>query len=365
MRDRDLSLAPLRFLFDSYRCDCWWFEVAEIYRRVVFVSVIPLMSTNTARRASLGCVLAILSLLFYREEQPFRTKFTNLIAYVAQAAILMTFYGALAIQTGVMYSFGLGDLGMGLFLALANILVLALALVLGLRRLARDRKAEADKVKALEVQPAAGFTAEKFRTTFEAVALTSVPASHVLAFHYTTLAGAKKALRSGLPAHDALGGVAVTLRHPHGLTAAEVRTFAYLGPWEPDHGAAEAAAAAAAAAGGAGPTASASALAAGAAASPDSSEGPNRGGDSIPSPGCWDPARALAGSPNCFEAVLVLVLPARVLRPLTASAEAAAAPLVEENEGGGRRGRRVWRRRFRWRASAHGGGGRGPLARPL
>jgi len=128
VRDRDETLSSLRFLFDSYRCDRWWFEVAEIYRRVVFVSVIPLVSVNKATRASLGCVLAVLSMLYYREEKPFRTTFTNLIAYIAQAAILMTFYAALSIETGVMIDFGLKDFGMGLFLAISNLCVLGLAL---------------------------------------------------------------------------------------------------------------------------------------------------------------------------------------------------------------------------------------------
>lgn len=32
VRDKNVDLAPLRFLFDSYRCDRWWFEVAEVLR---------------------------------------------------------------------------------------------------------------------------------------------------------------------------------------------------------------------------------------------------------------------------------------------------------------------------------------------
>ena len=32
IRDKDVSLKSLRFLFDSYRCDMWWFEVAEVCR---------------------------------------------------------------------------------------------------------------------------------------------------------------------------------------------------------------------------------------------------------------------------------------------------------------------------------------------
>ena len=47
---------------------------------MVFVSAIPLSSPEPATRASLGCVLAIASMVFYREVAPFTTEFTNFIA---------------------------------------------------------------------------------------------------------------------------------------------------------------------------------------------------------------------------------------------------------------------------------------------
>jgi hypothetical protein len=70
-----------------------------MYRRMVFVSAVPLVSSQPARRASLGCVLAIASLVFFRESQPFNTQFTNLISYVAQLAIFLTFYAGKIITT--------------------------------------------------------------------------------------------------------------------------------------------------------------------------------------------------------------------------------------------------------------------------
>jgi hypothetical protein len=72
-----------------------------MYRRVVFIGVIPLTSTNTATRASLGLILAVASVAYFREEQPYRVPFTNVIAYAAQFVILVTFYAALSIDTGV------------------------------------------------------------------------------------------------------------------------------------------------------------------------------------------------------------------------------------------------------------------------
>ena len=143
IREKDVSLRSLEFLFDSYRCDNWWFEVVEMYRRMVFVSAVPLVSPSPAKRASLGCVLAIVSLVFYREYSPFNTKFTNLIAYVAQLVIFLTFYAALSIETGKMIDFGLDDFGMGLFLMSMCFFILILTVGFGVVILRADRQERA------------------------------------------------------------------------------------------------------------------------------------------------------------------------------------------------------------------------------
>jgi hypothetical protein len=56
-----------------------------------------------------------------------------------QFTILITFYGALSIDTGVMMDFGLQDLGMGLFLVMTNITIFCLCIYLGYVRFERDR----------------------------------------------------------------------------------------------------------------------------------------------------------------------------------------------------------------------------------
>ena len=84
MRDHNSSLDTIRFLFHDYKCSKWWFEIVEMYRRIVICGVVPLCSTVNATRASLGVVLAIASLMYFREEAPYRMRFVNAIANVAQ-----------------------------------------------------------------------------------------------------------------------------------------------------------------------------------------------------------------------------------------------------------------------------------------
>jgi len=118
------ALAHLRFLFKDYKGDKWWFEVAEMYRRIMFIGVLPLFTPNASKRASLGCIFSIMSFVYFREEEPFREAFTNSIACIAQITILLTFYTALSIASGVVMHFGLGDFGTGIFLIGINVLIL-------------------------------------------------------------------------------------------------------------------------------------------------------------------------------------------------------------------------------------------------
>jgi hypothetical protein len=84
VRDNNPSLFPLRFLFVDYKPSCWWFEIADMYRRIVLIGLLPLSSSRPSMRASLGFVLAVFSVILFRELKPYRDKFVNFLAYIAQ-----------------------------------------------------------------------------------------------------------------------------------------------------------------------------------------------------------------------------------------------------------------------------------------
>ena len=42
-RAQDKSLTPYRFLFEDYSTSKWFFEVIDLYRRVVMIGVVPLI----------------------------------------------------------------------------------------------------------------------------------------------------------------------------------------------------------------------------------------------------------------------------------------------------------------------------------
>lgn len=74
IRDNNPDLHYIQFLFYDYKCNRWWFEVIDMYRRIIFIGVLPLVSPRPSVRASFGIVLAVMSVALFNEEKPYRLK---------------------------------------------------------------------------------------------------------------------------------------------------------------------------------------------------------------------------------------------------------------------------------------------------
>ena len=97
----------------------------DVYRRIVFIGILPLIGDG-AFRASIGSFISILAAVFCRESAPFLRESTNDLLVVGQYQILATCLGALAILSGALEDFELGDLALGSILLGFNFLVVVL-----------------------------------------------------------------------------------------------------------------------------------------------------------------------------------------------------------------------------------------------
>ena len=132
LRNSDPSLKPFHFLFSVYRIEFFWFEVVEMLRRVTFVGFLPLLSSDTSRRAACGVVGSLITLAISREACPFVRPSTNFLLVLAQYALLGTYATALAIDTEL--GKNIDPLVFGVLLAVINLLVLATVGLLGFRQ---------------------------------------------------------------------------------------------------------------------------------------------------------------------------------------------------------------------------------------
>jgi hypothetical protein len=199
IRDNDEALASVKFLFQDYKCERWYFEIADMYRRIIFLGVIPLLGSDSASRGYAGAALSLLSCIYYRESIPFRVPFTNFLAVVAQYVILLCFMSALLVATGSLDALGLSDFALGAILSGTNMLIMFIAVFIGYRKYAQmQAQSKADILaKTIKIEWATEFSANKFNTTFEYVVQRSVASSHTLCFYYTSLKEAKIIVKKG------------------------------------------------------------------------------------------------------------------------------------------------------------------------
>ena len=136
LQREDKGLNASSFLWAEYQPKYYYWEAVEIYRRVFFVGIVPLISPISSRRAAFGLFAAICSTLCFREIEPFRRHTNNVLSHVAQYVIMLNYGAALCISTGI--SNILDPLLFGLILVVVNLVVLGLALYSGVMRHNRE-----------------------------------------------------------------------------------------------------------------------------------------------------------------------------------------------------------------------------------
>jgi hypothetical protein len=175
-----------------------YWEAIDMLRRIILISVVPLLGTTTLLRATIGEGISFLFLLIYCGLMPYNTPSTNKLSIIACVVIFLTFSGSRVIETGV--SNGIDDLLFGCILLVINLFILCVSLFAAYiqEKQYRDKiRARKDKnVKLIEW--ACGFSKVKFDTTLETIKKTVIPQTHAAFIYYGSLVEIKQILRSGI-----------------------------------------------------------------------------------------------------------------------------------------------------------------------
>merc|ERR1712129_609355 len=101
-RDEDPALAWFTFLFEEYESSCWWFAVAELVNRLYLTGLISFFGVprepTTTTQTSLGLLGAILYYIVLSSFDPFVERSDDILAKVAAAQVILTFYFATMLQ---------------------------------------------------------------------------------------------------------------------------------------------------------------------------------------------------------------------------------------------------------------------------
>jgi hypothetical protein len=227
LRDSDVSISYFKFLFQDVRRAMWFHEIIDIYRRLIIISILPLVSSNILVRAYFGSFISFLSTIYFREAGPYRVGFTNLLGTIAQYQILIVFLAALLLEGSTLNLFGLNEVFVGMLLFLINFIILSGAFFVGYWRNKQELKAlEMKLLKVVKIEDGADYSKETYAVTMDMIIETQMPSSEILVFYYTSFAGAKIMTRFGIPTfndiflesdgdEDSRHGIVFSLRGPH------------------------------------------------------------------------------------------------------------------------------------------------------
>jgi hypothetical protein len=95
------TLKALSFLYDSYEPKFWWFEIFETLRKLSLTGLMVFLAPGTAGQVVISWVMSMTALVVYARVNPFIDKYNNYLSLVANAQLVVTLVGALAIKANL------------------------------------------------------------------------------------------------------------------------------------------------------------------------------------------------------------------------------------------------------------------------
>ena len=148
----DPDVIPLRFLFKGYSKKYWFWECLEAYRRMIFISGLPLFY-SAVNRGITGSVVSWGCAMLYREVPPFKQTSTNLLNICTLQQITLTFFMATLIETGALSEYGgLNSYAIGSVLTCVNVAFIVVAMGFAYRFFRIKMKKEGELQKNMNAQ---------------------------------------------------------------------------------------------------------------------------------------------------------------------------------------------------------------------
>ena len=90
------GLQAIDFLFSCYRPGAWWFEVYDSVRRITMTGLVRYIEKTSGPPVA-GILLSLVSVVVFREVEPYENKSTNALSSFAQWQLLSTYLLAYAL----------------------------------------------------------------------------------------------------------------------------------------------------------------------------------------------------------------------------------------------------------------------------
>ncbi|GMI58414.1 hypothetical protein TeGR_g1540 [Tetraparma gracilis] len=95
------KLARMKFLYQAYEPQCWWFEVFETLRRLLLTGGQVILNQGTPSQIVLNLIICIFSMKMYATYSPFVNAKADKLAEIAQYQLFFTMLAALCIKVDI------------------------------------------------------------------------------------------------------------------------------------------------------------------------------------------------------------------------------------------------------------------------
>ena len=105
MRDEFMKTNPrvarLKFLWEPYEPQCYWFECVETVRKLMLTSGLIFFNAGTASQIAVAIFICLFSMRVYAGYKPFIKETHDRLAETAQWQLFFTLFGGLLIKVDV------------------------------------------------------------------------------------------------------------------------------------------------------------------------------------------------------------------------------------------------------------------------
>lgn len=95
LRDENEDIKHLRFLYESYEPKYWWYEVLEVYRKIVVTGGLRLLERGGGTQYGVALLICALSLRTIAAKKPYVTHAANRVSEIASWGVMLTMIGAM------------------------------------------------------------------------------------------------------------------------------------------------------------------------------------------------------------------------------------------------------------------------------
>lgn len=98
----DPVLKPFMFLIRPYRRSCFYFDMIDMARRILLISILPMLySLSPSQKAIFGCIISLLWLMVVSTLKPYAKETTNGLAMSLQYIVFFTYFLALTVNLDI------------------------------------------------------------------------------------------------------------------------------------------------------------------------------------------------------------------------------------------------------------------------